>query len=73
MGNLEAEIFVDRAPVSAAAFMRNVDAGVYNDGRAGFYRVVHPDGHSTRVVSQARGLEAKGECEGFDTGFLAEV
>ena len=43
MGNLEAEIYVDKAPISAAAFRRNVDAGVYNDGRAGFYRVVHPD------------------------------
>jgi hypothetical protein len=37
------------------------------------YRVVHPDGQVTRVVSQARGLEAKGECEGFDAGRLIEV
>jgi hypothetical protein len=37
------------------------------------YRVVHPDGRVTRVVSQARGLEAKGESEGFDAGLLIEV
>lgn len=40
-GEIEAEIFLDRAPVSAAAFLANVDQGVYNDGRAEFYRVVH--------------------------------
>ena len=30
------------------------------------YRVTHPDGRCTRVVSQARGLERKGEAAGFD-------
>jgi hypothetical protein len=30
------------------------------------YRVTHPDGRSTRVVSQARGLVRKGEADGFD-------
>ena len=42
-GDLEAEVFLDRAPVSAGAFMRNVDAGIYNGGRAAFYRVVRMD------------------------------
>jgi len=37
------------------------------------YRVVHPDGRVTRVVSQARGLGAKGECEGFDAGLVVEA
>jgi len=37
------------------------------------YRVVHADGRATRVVSQARGLEAKGESEGFDASRLIEV
>ena len=41
LGEMEAEIYEQRAPLSAGAFLRNVDAGVYNDGRAGFYRVVH--------------------------------
>jgi hypothetical protein len=37
------------------------------------YRVMHADGRSTRVVSQARGLAAKGETEGFDAGFLIDA
>jgi peptidyl-prolyl cis-trans isomerase A (cyclophilin A) len=41
MGNIEAEIYETSAPLSAGAFLRNVDNGIYNDGRAEFYRVVH--------------------------------
>jgi hypothetical protein len=37
------------------------------------YVVAHPDGGRTRVVSQARGLEAKAECEGYDPQMLIEV
>ncbi len=37
------------------------------------YRVTHPGGRSTRVVSQARGLADKGECDGFDANKLVEV
>ncbi len=37
------------------------------------YRVVHPDGRSTRVVSQARGLGKKGEPAGHDPLRLFEV
>jgi len=37
------------------------------------YRVSHPDGSSTRVVSQARGLRAKGETLGFEPGVLIEA
>lgn len=37
------------------------------------YTVSHADGRSTRVVSQARGLQAKGEPEGFDPMKLIEV
>jgi hypothetical protein len=37
------------------------------------YRVDHPDGRSTRVVSQARGLHAKGETQGFQPFKLIEV
>lgn len=40
-GEIEVEVFVDRAPLSAADFLRYVDQGLY-DG-AGFYRVVRPD------------------------------
>ena len=34
------------------------------------YRVTHPSGRTTRVVSQARGLADKGEPEGFDAAKL---
>ncbi len=37
------------------------------------YRVAHPDGRTTRVVSQARGLAHKGEPEGLDPEFLIEL
>lgn len=37
------------------------------------YRVVHADGRSTRVVSQARGLATKGEAEGYDPAKLIEL
>ncbi|MES2960612.1 MAG: metallophosphoesterase [Pseudomonadota bacterium] len=37
------------------------------------YRVEHGHGRSTRVVSQARGLAAKGESDGFDAGLLIEA
>ena len=37
------------------------------------YRVQHADGSQTRVVSQARGLHAKGEPLGFDPGALVEA
>ena len=37
------------------------------------YVVQHPDGRQTRVVSQARGLESKGETMGFEPAKLVEV
>jgi hypothetical protein len=37
------------------------------------YRVAHADGRSTRVVSQARGLQAKGETAGYDAAKLIAV
>jgi len=37
------------------------------------YRVAHADGRQTRVVCQARGLDAKGEPAGFDPFKLIEV
>lgn len=50
MGDIEAEIHVDQAPVSAGAFLRNVDAGVYREGRAAFYRVVRMDNQPDNQV-----------------------
>lgn len=49
-GEILAEVFVDQAPLSAGAFLRNVDAGVYRDGRAGFYRVVRMDNQPDNQV-----------------------
>jgi len=37
------------------------------------YVIEHGTGRSTRVVSQARGLEGKGETEGFEPLKLIEV
>jgi hypothetical protein len=37
------------------------------------YVIEHAAGRSTRVVSQARGLESKGEDEGFEPLKLIEV
>jgi hypothetical protein len=37
------------------------------------YRLHHADGRSTRVVSQARGLQAKGETAGYDASKLIAV
>jgi hypothetical protein len=37
------------------------------------YMVQHPDGRQTRVVSQARGLESKGETAGFEPAKLVEA
>jgi hypothetical protein len=37
------------------------------------YQVAHAGGNRTRVVSQARGLAAKGETEGFDAGCLIDA
>lgn len=41
LGNIEAEIFHDRAPVTAGNFLRYVDQGVYTGGH--FYRTVTPE------------------------------
>lgn len=41
LGNIKVEIFAEKAPVTAANFLRYVDAGLYNN--ASFYRVVRLD------------------------------
>ena len=41
MGNIEVEIFQNKAPVSAGNFLKYVDDGVYKDSY--FYRTVTPD------------------------------
>lgn len=41
LGEIEAEVFEDRAPLTAGNFLRYVDAGLYENGR--WYRTVLPD------------------------------
>ncbi len=38
MGNIEAEIYLDKAPKTATAFLEYVDKGIYNN--SSFYRVL---------------------------------
>jgi len=42
LGNIEAEIFIKKAPITGGNFMHHVDTGTYNKG-ACFYRVVRMD------------------------------
>ncbi|MFC1493110.1 peptidylprolyl isomerase [candidate division KSB1 bacterium] len=47
LGEIEVEIYHDRAPVTTANFLRYVDAGLYKDGS--FYRTVTPDNDTNPV------------------------
>jgi peptidyl-prolyl cis-trans isomerase A (cyclophilin A) len=49
-GDIEAEIFLDKAPVTAANFLKYVDAGKYNTGIACFYRVVRMDNQEGKKI-----------------------
>jgi peptidyl-prolyl cis-trans isomerase A (cyclophilin A) len=51
IGNIEAEIDTVRAPISAANFLKYVDAGMYNGGR--FFRTVRPDNQVDKPVKIA--------------------
>jgi len=48
MGVIEAEIEVNRAPVTAANFLKYVDGKLYDGGR--FHRTVKPDNQPNNVV-----------------------
>lgn len=49
LGNIEAEIYLDKAPVTAANFLRYVDSAKY-DNLACFYRVVRLDNQPDKKV-----------------------
>ncbi len=49
LGNIEAEIYLDKAPVTATNFLKYVDAGKYNN-LACFYRVVRPDNQPDKKI-----------------------
>ena len=40
LGDIEVELFTDKAPVTANNFLMYIDSGRYNNGYASFYRVV---------------------------------
>ena len=49
LGDIEAEIYLDKAPVTAANFLKYVDSGKYNN-LACFYRVVRPDNQPDKKI-----------------------
>lgn len=66
LGDFDVAVEVDRAPLTAANFLRYVDAGLYEGGR--FHRTVRPDTETRRDVSievvQA-GIAPEREGDGF--------
>ncbi|MDR3236816.1 MAG: peptidylprolyl isomerase [Prevotellaceae bacterium] len=48
-GDIVAEIYLEKAPVTAANFLKLVDGGVYNTPQTAFYRVVRMDNQSNAV------------------------
>ncbi len=50
LGDIEAELFVDKAPVTAGNFLKYVDSGKYNNGLASFYRVVRLDNQPDKKI-----------------------
>jgi len=50
MGDIVAEIYTDKAPVTATNFLKLTDKGVYNQGNASFYRVVRLDNQPNSPV-----------------------
>ena len=57
LGNIEAEIFIKEAPITAANFLHHVDAGAYTEHEIVFYRVVRPDNqpYSTTKIEVIQG------------------
>lgn len=53
MGQIEVEVYPDRAPVSAGNFLTYVDKGLWKG--ASFYRVVRPDNDRTPAISVIQG------------------
>ncbi len=50
-GNIEVELYIDKAPVSAGAFLSYIDSGFYNN--AAFYRVLNEDNQPTDAFKAA--------------------
>lgn len=50
LGDIEADIFVDKAPVTATNFLRYVDSARYNNDLACFYRIVRLDNQPDKPI-----------------------
>lgn len=50
LGDIEAEIYTDKAPITAANFLRYVDSAKYNNDLAGFYRIVRLDNQPDKPI-----------------------
>ena len=50
LGDIEAEIYIDKAPVTAANFLRYVDSARYNNDLACFYRIVRLDNQPDKPI-----------------------
>lgn len=50
MGDIEAELFVDKAPLTANNFLKYVDSSRYNNGLACFYRIVRLDNQPDKPI-----------------------
>ncbi len=50
LGDIEAELYLDKAPVTAGNFLKYVDSGKYNNGKACFYRVVRMDNQPNKKI-----------------------
>jgi peptidyl-prolyl cis-trans isomerase A (cyclophilin A) len=67
LGEIEAEIEVERAPVTAANFLRYVDGGFYDGGR--WHRTVLPDNqpdNDIRIEVIQGGIDPSRDDERFD-------
>jgi peptidyl-prolyl cis-trans isomerase A (cyclophilin A) len=51
LGNIEIELYLDKAPVSAGAFLSYIDSGFYN--KAAFYRVLNQDNQPSDAFKAA--------------------
>jgi len=50
LGDIEAEIYVDKAPVTAGNFLKYIDFGKFNNGQVSFYRVVRQDNQPGKPI-----------------------
>lgn len=67
LGEIHAEIFEDKAPITAANFLRYLDAGFYKNGH--WYRTVLPDNqpnNDIRIEVIQGGINPEREGEWFD-------